>query len=344
MIAALTLACLAQAPLPPVRTEIASATAPIAIEPASRAGQAPSRALLREPANGEQAALFDLFATPATEAGEAFEWELTHVEDKPSWTRWALRFPSPLAHGPSANHEVHGKWFLPTEREGPMPAVVVLHWLGGDFAALDLMCAMLAQRGVGALMLYLPHYGPRREGDTRMITSDQELLVDNFRQAVLDVRRAGDWLAAQPEVDAERLGVMGISLGSIVSELVSGIDHHFARQAFLIGGADVPSIVLGNAREVRRLRQAVEARGLSLDDMRRIWHPVEPLTWASRIRPQTTLMVAATDDEIIPRSCTEALQAAIGLEQVEWYQGGHYDIALQLLRVGGMVVRHFSAE
>ena len=309
-----------------------------------RTGTAPSRALGRELANEEQLALFDLFATPETEAGHEFPWSLQHLEDKQSYARWDLSFPSPLALGPLPNQTVHAKLFLPEEHEGPMPAVVVLHWLEGDFSALDLLCVMLAQRGVAALMMYMPHYGPRRSDRARMVTPAQEQLVENFRQAVLDVRRAGDWLAAQPEFDPQRIGVMGISLGSIVCELAAGVDRSFTRQVFLIGGADVPSIVMSPAPEVRAVRKHVRELGMGLEELRRIWRPLEPLTWADRIRPESTLMLAATEDEVIPRSCTEALQSALGLEQIEWYEGGHYDIAFQFLRVGGMAATHFSTS
>ena len=36
-------------------------------------------------------------------------------------------------------------------------------------------------------------------------------------QAVLDIRRATAWLADRPEVDAERLGIFGVSLGGITA-------------------------------------------------------------------------------------------------------------------------------
>ena len=61
---------------------------------------------------------------------------------------------------------------------------------------------------------------------------------DALRQAVLDARRGLDYLSRRPDIDANRLGVSGISLGGILSGLVAGVDPRVKVVMTADGGAD----------------------------------------------------------------------------------------------------------
>jgi len=59
------------------------------------------------------------------------------------------------------NNTVRGHYWIPVAPEGhsggdtePRPAVVALHWLGGNFQVLKPICMLLAQQGVCSLMIY----------------------------------------------------------------------------------------------------------------------------------------------------------------------------------------------
>ena len=90
----------------------------------------------------------------------------------------------------------------------------------------------------------LPYYGERRPaGDKRFLSVDAERSLGSMRQGVLDVRRAATWLADRPEVDPEKLGVTGISLGGIVSSLAAAIDPRINRGAFMLAGGNLGEIL-----------------------------------------------------------------------------------------------------
>ena len=162
----------------------------------------------------------------------------------------------------------------------------------------------------------------------------------SFRPAVLDVRRAGDWLAARPEVDPDRIGLMGVSLGALIASLVAGVDPNFDRVSLLIGGGDLAAIAMNGSREVRSLRERIDELGLTVDDLRELWRPIDPLTFASRLDPDAILMINAEEDEIIPRESTLKLQEAVGVENIHWFPGGHYDIVFQVLKLVGQSAEH----
>lgn len=241
-----------------------------------------------------------------------------------------LTFPSAVQGDVTENNTVWAKYWRPKDGEKRHAAVVLIHWLGGSFDTLELVAQRFADKGVAALMIWLPFYGKRRAGDERMITLSMEKTLRNFRQAVLDVRRAGDWLASRPEIDPGRIGILGISLGSIVGALAAGVDTNFTKAVLVIGGADLPGIVYHGSKETRELKDALEKAGFTADSLRDVWADIEPLTFAHRIAPGSVRMYNAEDDEIIPRAATMKLHEALGAPKITWFKGGHYAVTVQL--------------
>ena len=81
-----------------------------------------------------------------------------------------------------------------------------------------------------------------------------------MRQGVCDVRRAVAWLASRPEIDPNRLGVTGISLGGIVSSVAAAVDPTLNRGAFLLAGGDLAQI-LWEMPEAARYRDGLDRVG-----------------------------------------------------------------------------------
>ena len=88
----------------------------------------------------------------------------------------------------------------------------------------------------------------------------------------------------------------------------------------------------------------MEAAGHTVDDLRKLWRDIEPLTFASRIRPEEILMINAESDEVIPRECTIKLHEAMGRPEIRWFKGGHYAILIQLGPALKEIVAHLSAR
>ncbi len=75
-----------------------------------------------------------------------------------------VTFPSPVTTKYDCNNTVHCEYYCPTS-PGKHPACVVLHILGGDFPLSRTFATALAHRGVAALFVIMPYYGPRRPPD-----------------------------------------------------------------------------------------------------------------------------------------------------------------------------------
>ncbi len=274
-------------------------------------------------------------------ADKEFAWELKELKAGAKFTVSWLTFPSAVKSDVEENNTVWAKYWRPAGGDERKPAAVVLHWLGGSFEALELVCARMAESGIHALMMYQPHYGPRRSrAKEKMLGVDLEKSMANVRQAVLDARRSGDWLAARPDVDPARVGIVGISLGAVTGSLAAGVDDRFGRSVFVIGGGDVPGILFNGSKEVAAQKKSLEEAGYTPEKLRETWKGVEPCTFASRMRAAEILLINAEEDEVIPKACTMKLHEAIGRPEIKWIKGGHYAIAIQM----GVVIRDIVAH
>jgi dienelactone hydrolase len=275
-----------------------------------------------------------------------FSYELETIRRTPGYSVQALRFPSPIVTPDPENNTVHAEYFRPVG-DGRRPAVIVLHILGADFALSRYLAARLADRGVAAVFLKLPYYGERRprDGRQRFLSGDITRSVTSMRQGVCDVRRAAAWLAARPEIDPQKLGVTGVSLGGIVSAVAAAIDPTITRAAFILAGGGLAEVLWEMPEaEARRYREMWIASGRTKADLEELTRPFDPLTYAERLKGKRVMMIAGNVDEVIPPRCAKALWDAAGRPEIIWYDCGHYSAAAYLLPACRRTVEFFAAD
>lgn len=267
-------------------------------------------------------------------ASHSFSYEAVRfpLESK-TFEIWDVTFPSPVTTLQAANNTVHCEYFLPKQLEPgkKAPAVIVLHILGGDFQLSRLFCNALAQRGVAALFLKMPYYGPRRDpaSPRRMISPQPKETVEGMTQAVLDIRRGAAWLAAREEIDGERLGIFGISLGGITGALAATTEPRLRNVCLLLAGGDLGKVVV-ESKEIEKYRKKF-GKLPDKEEFLTTLKVIDPVTYAANVKGRRILMMNARDDEIIPKACTESLWKAFGEPPIHWYKGGHYSVAWHLL-------------
>jgi dienelactone hydrolase len=276
-----------------------------------------------------------------------FSYELEPVMATARYTVSKLRFASPVETPDVENNTVHAEYFAPIGSGPKRPGVIVLHILGADFPLSRYMAARLADRGVAALFVKLPYYGERRpvgeaQRTKRFLSEDIERSVTAMRQAVCDVRRAAVWLASRPDVDPQRLGVSGISLGGIVSSLAAAVDPAIREGAFLLAGGDLATILWEMPEGAAYRKQWIEA-GRTKEDLKTLTAPFDPLTYAEGLKGKRLMMIAGKVDEVVPPASTLLLWEAAGRPAIHWCDCGHYSAVGYLLPGIRQTVEFFAA-
>jgi dienelactone hydrolase len=300
-----------------VATRIESASADDATSPATKfdTGVAKFRPTEGEPALAER---FQL-------KSHEFDFRMRWLPiESPRFDLAEVTFPSPVETPHVENNTVHGEFYRP-KVDGQRPAVIVLHILGGDFELSRLVCTVLAQFGTASLFIKLPYYGPRRPPgvDRRMVVLDAKQTIEGFTQAVLDIRRGASFLAAQPKINANELGITGISLGGITAALAAANEPRFKNVAPVLAGGDLVRIAK-ESKEFARQRAKIDAAGIDPTAELEKCRCVDPLEYAGNLRGRNMLMINAEADEVIPKACTLALWEAAGKPKQVWLRGGHY--------------------
>ena len=263
-----------------------------------------------------------------------FKVEVAQTIPGPEWTETVLRFPSPARSPWPANDVVWAHLIVPRSASGrKAPAVLVLPVMAAPNVWIETrFVERFARDGLVVLWLEMPTQFHRRPDPSEpsgqvFLARTPKRLAANFRQSVLDARRALDVLAARPEVDAERLALFGVSLGAIVGSVTYSLDPRPRFAALLLGGADFPTLLVGSSLTGPFARRM----GLRPGDLAAAWRGLDPLERAGRNAGKPALLVNARWDTVIPRANALKLRDAFpGARQV-WLPGGHYTSILHLV-------------
>jgi len=114
--------------------------------------------------------------------------------------------------------------------EALLPAVVALYGSGGGVEGMDEPAAMLAERGFAVFVL---HYFDRT-GTTQ--ATDKPTIMRNFPAWGKTVWDAVGFIARQPQVDPDRIGLLGFSLGAYLALSVASVDPRVKAVVEFFGG------------------------------------------------------------------------------------------------------------
>lgn len=233
-----------------------------------------------------------------------------------------LTFPSPVQSAIPENNTVYAQYFVP-KGQTKMPAVLVLDIMQGNQLIARGEAMWLAQNGVAALVVVLPYYNERRPPNSRMklVSPDIVRTMDGIRQGVLDCRVAAAWLASRPEVGADRLGMVGTSLGSFLTALTSANEPRIRNVCMLLGGGGLVDAYYDHPR-AKPVTEWIDRLG-GKNFVKKLVAPVDPITYAAQLKGKNLLMIAARKDEIVPAKAAAQLWEATGRQRIVWLDAGH---------------------
>jgi dienelactone hydrolase len=119
--------------------------------------------------------------------------------------------------------------YLPESSGDNLPAVIALHGAGGGVAGMDKSAALLAEQGFA---VYVLHYFDR----TDTAYADKPTILRNFPIWMKTLWDAVSFVEKQPAVDAERIALLGFSLGAYLSLANASIDGRVKAVVEFFGG------------------------------------------------------------------------------------------------------------
>ena len=262
----------------------------------------------------------------------------------------AITYPSLIKTPYAVNNTVTAYLFLPPG-PGPHPALVVLHeWNPSSTKSGFLLCRAIARADVAALMVVEPYSLNRTphnadKGDARILSGNVPHMVGALHQAVLDARRGLDYLASRPDIDPNRLGVAGISLGGILSGVVAGVDPRIKVVITLVGGADFPKD-LWDGPLTRPFRRQIVRDGYTYQTYMAAMAPIDSTTWLPQrhFDPDDVLMINGHYDTVISPPQAKLLARDFSGTHIVWLNSGHYGAQFSAGPASDLAVRFLRAR
>ncbi len=152
---------------------------------------------------------------------------------------------------PSAGFIEQGPAILYAHAHGARWDIGASELIDGRPALLDAPGPVLAREGYVTLCIDMPTFG-ERAGVTEDAASKAALWHGRtlFGQMVSEQAAALSWLATRPEVDPERIGVTGLSMGATLAYFLAAVDARVKANAHLCCYADFATLVSNGAHDL----------------------------------------------------------------------------------------------
>jgi len=202
-------------------------------------------------------------------------------------------------------------WYAPSRNRA---AVILVHGTGAERSSLLFETGFLSQAGFGVLALDLPGQGAS-EGRTRWGVPERHAISATV-----------DWLRARGEVDPQRVGGFGISMGAYVLTQAAVLDQRLRAVALVSSPNEVVEHNWLATAKWGLLTQvpcylALRAYGQSLD--------LPPKRVIGSIAPRAVLIVGGDLDPLVPAFMARQLFSAAGSPKELWLvpRAHHADFA-----------------
>jgi dienelactone hydrolase len=240
----------------------------------------------------------------------------------------------PSAVDPSASIEFE---YYDVDGDARTPVVVLLPIFNGQLKIPRFFARYFANQGWAAVVV------TRGRNPLDALTAPESVVRDNLQ----DYRRVLDWVEAEPELDASRIGVFGVSLGAMDAVMLTALDHRVNSLVVAMAGGDL-SYLLANTnyrRVVRTIDDMASELGTSraaLGAKLAATMKFDPLAVAPYIDAERVFMVLTRTDAIIPFKAQEELRETMGSPESMYLLTGHRTSVVYFPKVRTAAFEFFS--
>ncbi len=269
-------------------------------------------------------------------SSEKIAFNLKIVSEEKNLKIYELEFPSFVKSAYLENDLVHSFYYKP-EVDSKIPAVIIIHGYKARKLRIEKDIARkLAERKIAGIVFVLPYHSSRKPKNLSsrryFISDDLQRVRETFKQTIIDIRCLINWLEKRKEIDGERIGIMGISLGAIISNLAMGVDERIKVGVSVLGGGNFQDLLWKSILTIP-LKIKLISWGINKKMLAQNLGIIDPITFSHRNRPRNVFMINAKLDLIVPLSCAEDLWEALGKPKIKWVWSGHYSVIFMKNRI-----------
>ncbi len=229
---------------------------------------------------------------------------------------------------------------------GKKPVIIVLPQFEGSDDLGRYFARAFAENNYTALVA-------RSEFMAKIDEIDLEDFDSIMERMLMDHRVLIDWLETQ-NVNVEKLGVFGISLGGIAATMLSGSDKRIKASVLGICGGDLPYVLLhsreGSIRKVKKrtvqkIKEDPTFSHITDDELYEMFKDkmtLDPMDYAEYIDARNVLMVLAMFDKVIPIKKGEELREKIGNPETIYLPTGHYTAFLYIPYIKNKALKFYD--
>jgi dienelactone hydrolase len=208
--------------------------------------------------------------------------------------------------------------YYDVDGDASTPVVMLLPIFNGQLAIPRFFARYFANAGWAAVVV------TRGRDPLEALTAPQATVQGNLR----DYRRVLDWIEQDPELDASRIGVFGVSLGAMDAVMLAALDRRVNSLVIAMAGGDLSYLLTNtNYRPVARtigdmaadLGTTREALGARLDAAIKL----DPLAVAPYVDAERVFMILTRTDVIIPFEAQQRLRKELGSPEALYLLTGH---------------------
>jgi dienelactone hydrolase len=237
-----------------------------------------------------------------------------------------------------------------------LPAIIFLHGIGQNKNFLKEITAPFNEAGFVLVSFDQYTQGERRLGKKQSLLARFEVLAQRCAKTINETRRLIDYLSTQPEIDPQRIYLVGASYGAVTGVTVMAKDKRLRAGLIVYGGGDLRKLLDSYANHLGiavalglidgkhlnpekpplpKLTQAQERKvgfvlGCIKPVARYFLGVTDPIRYAAEISPRRVYFQNGKYDVLVPASAGKALQdAAKEPKKITWYESDHVGIDLE---------------
>jgi dienelactone hydrolase len=198
------------------------------------------------------------------------------------------------------------------------PVVVLLPIFNGQLKIPRFFARYFANQGWAAVVV------TRGRNPLDALMAPESAVLGNLQ----DYHRVLDWVELEPELDATRIGVLGVSLGAMDAVMLTALDHRVNSLVIAMAGGDL-SYLLANTN-YRRVVRTIDGMAADLGTSRAALGAkldaaikLDPLAVAPYVDAERVFMVLTRRDAIIPFEAQEQLRETMGSPEALYLMTGH---------------------